>query len=532
MRILQFLLFMFITSNSFAENCLQYGTLYDDLNAGNLNKWTIEGSNFAENQDNQAYLVVMSKSQQEIGNDVHGVDLIPNSNIVPQLIQADLTLDPASEVSGPDNGIGVRLDGIFFRDGVSDIKASIGVDKKLFENGEKEVIAVHLFRDYGEGIVGDDIVPWQVIREHDGQLHTLQMFWNNKTLYFSIDGKIVFQHTPPIKLSPNNPKVKITAFAFPMSITSAYVDNVYIGDKNAAIQTAQCYTQVERTVKTEPQIIMAGFDPMLIDKNEKSEDSTVRVVSVVEEGANPIRNVYLKLTPMIGQANLYFGMTLKGKMPLDKQANRYGLVYETELYFNPRTLPIGSIAQEMPAHQFFNLFGYEPMQFSIIANDGFDNIVSYPYFSHNSYPAIPKEPKIPEIEDYQRTVVSPRTLPQVIMAGFTPLVGFDENIMQFMAVVRKGSADITDVTLRNLADNSVIQNLSLQRYLPNNDALYAVNIEINADKYPEGTPEAGSPYPIKLWNVWNDLITIEVRDENGNTHRFADVIIDNYLTQN
>jgi hypothetical protein len=188
-----------------------------------------------------------------------------NDHPVPQVIEADLTLDPASTVSTPENGIGIRLDGIFFSDGIGDVVASMGVDKKIFIDGEQEVLAIHIFRKGNEatGHIGEDFIPWQSIRPHDGKPHTFRMAWNGEKIFFVIDGEKIFEYAPPIIHRPQAPEVKVNAFVFPGSSVVSYIDNVYFGDATAAQATSKCIPAKKQTV-VEPAsnlgraIIMAG----------------------------------------------------------------------------------------------------------------------------------------------------------------------------------------------------------------------------------------------------------------------------------
>lgn len=185
---------------------------------------------------------------------------------VPQVIEADLTLDPASTVSTPENGIGIRLDGIFFSDGVGDVVASMGVDKKILIGGVQEVLAIHIFRKGNEatGHIGTDLIPWQIIRHHDGKPHTFRMAWNGEKIVFVIDGEKIFEYLPPFVIHPAQaPEVKVNAFVFPGSSVVSYIDNVYFGDATAAQATSKCIPAKKQTVVEPPSdlgraIIIAG----------------------------------------------------------------------------------------------------------------------------------------------------------------------------------------------------------------------------------------------------------------------------------
>jgi PKD repeat protein len=212
--------------------------LYDDFDHGDIHRhwWPAGDGEYAIENQQAKLTVVPSETLRSVW-----LGLDPNVQS-PQVIGADLTLDPSSTVSAPQNGIGIRLDGIFFSDGVSDIVASMGVDKKILTEGPQEIIAIHIFRKGDEitGHISTDIVPWHVVRVHDGKQHTFRLAWDGKSIFFVVDGEKVFEYSPKIAHPALAPEVKINAFAFPESSIVSYVDNVYFGNDAAAKETDQC----------------------------------------------------------------------------------------------------------------------------------------------------------------------------------------------------------------------------------------------------------------------------------------------------
>ncbi|MCK5523647.1 MAG: YncE family protein [Thiomargarita sp.] len=128
---------------------------------------------------------------------------------------------------------------------------------------------------------------------------------------------------------------------------------------------------INRKVKTHPQVLMAGFEPMLID----DADNQVRIIAVVEEGINPVAAVGYAQRP-----NTVMGhnMELVGVIPLDAEAKRYGLVYENTIPFQPNFLPHGSVAQAIFGLSPYSLFGNQNFQFVVSARDDFEQFHHYP----------------------------------------------------------------------------------------------------------------------------------------------------------
>ncbi len=219
--------------------------LYDDFEHGDIyRQWSPAGKGGFFKIDTQldnSRAELMLKALPELHSIWLGLD--PNfaqTQAIPQVIEADLTLDSASTVPIYSEGIGLRLDGVFFSVDGQDVVASLGVDKKHFISGEQELLALHIFKRPSDGSIGEDLITWKIIRLHDGKEHKFRMAWNGEQIFFIIDDEKVFEYKPTNFALPQQPEVKINAFAFPDGKVVARVDNVYFGYAEAAEATSTC----------------------------------------------------------------------------------------------------------------------------------------------------------------------------------------------------------------------------------------------------------------------------------------------------
>jgi hypothetical protein len=277
-----------------------------------------------------------------------------------------------------------------------------------------------------------------------------------------------------------------------------------------------------RQVKTYPQVLMAGFDPMLL---EKEVDTQLRIVAVVEEGDNELQQVALRQN--IKGSPLSIVMTLRGKIPLDATTNRYGLVYEFEYLFPPFK-NAGSLAKQLFGLPSYNLFGGMLNQFFVLARDNARQIHYYPSWSYTSTsPTI--EVPTPGLAATQENYVTKglrRQSPQVIMAGLSPMtMDVSDHELKVMAIVRGGAFKIESVTLNALdaAETEVIA-LNKVMVLPNGDWLYeGVLLKTN------GRPQEDLLKNYKQYNgIWNQAFTVIVRDQAGQAHHFPDLKVGNF----
>ncbi len=266
-----------------------------------------------------------------------------------------------------------------------------------------------------------------------------------------------------------------------------------------------------------PQVIMAGFDPMLIDINEKE----LKVMAVVLEGINELSSVSLSQN----LSDLNFAMTPRGTIDLEIQGGKKvsAIVYEAVIpFFEP--LPAGQIST-MFGLPTYSMFGGIDHQFRITAFDEFKLKHDYPFWHWGQYPST-------EVDSCSQIALSPyddiggrKAIPQVIMAGFSPMhMDISDTEMIVLAVVRPGSAPILDVKLNTQGGEGFLWTaLTKQSDLPNNDELWGGTVIAQRDE-----PLFSEEQQIDIQNIWNDLFVVVVRDEAMQEHRFPDLRIGNY----
>lgn len=277
------------------------------------------------------------------------------------------------------------------------------------------------------------------------------------------------------------------------------------------------YAQIDsfnRQAKTHPQVLLAGFDPMLID----NADNHLRIIAVVEEGVNPLTDVGYEQDGGLTMTN----MTLVGKIPLDGSGKHYGLVYEHKLSFEPNFLPQGSIAN---LYNLSVLIGTKRSQFSFRAFDTATNRHQYPVFEYRHEQWLSSTVSSPGMAVSQPPYAkhgARRQLPQVILAGFSPMyMNVNDEELAVMAVVRAGSSPLQSVTLNNLGDNSLVVALDKVLDLDNGDQLYRQTV---LKKQNNQLIFSEEPQEI----VWTRFFTIIAQDQNGQSHRFPDVQIGDF----
>jgi len=283
-----------------------------------------------------------------------------------------------------------------------------------------------------------------------------------------------------------------------------------------------------RRVKNYPQVLMAGFDPMLLDK----VDTKLRIVAVVEEGESELQQVALRQNLKGSQSSIV--MTLMGKIPLDETNNRYGLVYEFEYLFPPFKKS-GPLAKQLFGLPSYNLFGGFINQFYVLARDNTRQIHYYPTWSYTrTSPTIEVSTAgMTATQDNYVVKGLHRQSPQVIMAGLSPMhMDVSDHELKVMAVVRAGSSPIQSVTLNALdAAETVAVALNKVMALPNGDLLYE-GVLLKTD----GRPQEDLLKNYKKYDmVWNEGFTVIVRDQGGlraqggqQVHHFPDLKVGEY----
>jgi len=252
---------------------------------------------------------------------------------------------------------------------------------------------------------------------------------------------------------------------------------------------------VTGVTRLRPQVMMAGFDPMLVDLL----DTDVKVMAVVRPGAAPIQTV------RVMQNGSDFTLVMQQVATYSNGDQRY----ETVLTLTKGLLPVATYA---------NIFGDKPSQFRIQAIDQAGQFHAYPNLEigHNS----PLSNSVTSLNMQPlRQVGVRRSFPQVLAAGFDPaLVDVTDTQLLIKAIVREGLFPIQSVTLQGELP------MRLQEILPNGDKLYVVNYT-----YPQESLE------INTWgNLFGDQPTqfkITVVDQGHQMHSFPELKVGNFPQQ-
>jgi hypothetical protein len=152
----------------------------------------------------------------------------------------------------------------------------------------------------------------------------------------------------------------------------------------------------EKMARLQPQVLMAGFDPILLDTN----DTKFSVLAIVEEGLAPIKSVSIEEN----LGGLMQTMDLVGTIPLVVEGGRkiQGLVYEAEFEIERNAFPAGTVATEVMGIPTLSLFGELPHQFHIRAKDSAEKKQAYPTWNYGDWPLVEKEYVPLFVEDYKK----------------------------------------------------------------------------------------------------------------------------------
>lgn len=268
------------------------------------------------------------------------------------------------------------------------------------------------------------------------------------------------------------------------------------------IDRSSSHIPVVGTARLRPQVLLAGFDPMLVDLL----DTEMKVFALIRPGDAPIQTVRAI------QNDSNFVLVMQHVATYANGDQHYEAVYP----FVKGTLPVSTFA---------NLFGDKTGQFRIQAIDQAGQFHSFPNLEIGHNPPLATVPLSLHIEPLQQVGVR-RSLPQVLAAGFDPaLVDATDGQFTIKAIVREGLFPIQQV---NLKQNKGDFDLPMHQIatLPNGDKLYAVTYT-----YPRESLKSGT-----LGNLFGDQpspdqFKISVTDQAQQVHRFPEFKIGNFPKQ-
>lgn len=264
-------------------------------------------------------------------------------------------------------------------------------------------------------------------------------------------------------------------------------------------QTSTPTVPPTRSVKLRPQVLMAGFDPMLID----IVDTSFKVVAVVRGGAAGIGTVSLSENTGSG---LGTAMTELGKLSNDDRV--YAVTY---------TFARGSIPSGTPLA---NLWGSRQGQYKVSVTDSAQQEHSFPALEFGNNVNLTTSAQLPAASDYTTQGIR-RSKPQVVLAGLDPiLVDISDTQFKVKAVARAGLAPIQGVSLQN--GSGFAQAMTREGALPNGDDMYSITLT-----FPRGAFPAASMRD--LWGTANSAqFVVEVTDTAQQTHRYPELTVGNY----
>jgi len=246
-----------------------------------------------------------------------------------------------------------------------------------------------------------------------------------------------------------------------------------------------------RIVKLRPQVLMAGFDPMLLD----IVDDSLKIIAVVREGVSPIQHVYL--SENTGSFNM--GMRLDGQ-----------LFNGDKIY----SLTIVGVRGQFYKQELSNLFGSGIGEFNITVVDQAQQRHSFPHFEKGDNQDIDVSTPLTSAQPY--TIKGVRRLkPQPIMVGFDPvMIDYGDSAFKIKAIVRAGLAGIKYVTLKTSSGGFPLA-MDKEQELANGDVMYSTVFPFQRGEFPVGALRDlfGTNHP-------EGEFIVEVVDNAGQRHAF------------
>lgn len=260
-------------------------------------------------------------------------------------------------------------------------------------------------------------------------------------------------------------------------------------------------------VRERPQVLLAGFDPMLVDVL----DTKVKIFAIVRPGSTPLQTVRFL------QNDSDFQLIMQQVATYANGDQHYATVFT----FQPGLFPVLTWS---------NLWGEQAGQYRIQAIDQAGQFHTFPNLEIGNNPPLATVPQSLNIEPLHQVEIR-RRQPQVLAAGFDPSLLHLDNTqpnlntasdtqVAIKAIVREGLSPLQRVTFQaNQGDWQLP--MHLQAILPNGDKLYVVNYTYHHDQFEQGT----------LSNLFGDQpnqFTVLAVDQALQTHRFPQVKIGNF----
>jgi PKD repeat protein len=260
-------------------------------------------------------------------------------------------------------------------------------------------------------------------------------------------------------------------------------------------------------VRERPQVLLAGFDPMLVDVL----DTEVKIFAIVRPGKTPLQTVRFL------QNGSDFQLIMQ-QVATYANGDQY---YETVFTFQPGSFPVLTLG---------NLLGDQVGQYRIQAIDQAGQFHTFPNLEFGNNPPIATVSQSLNIEPLHQVGIR-RRQPQVLSAGFDPSLLYlndtlpnlstaSDTQVAVKAIVREGLFPLQSVTFQTNQGDWQLP-MHLQEILPNGDKLYVVNYTYPSDQFEKGTLS-------NLFGEQPNQFTVLVVDQTLQTHRFPQVKIGNF----
>lgn len=296
--------------------------------------------------------------------------------------------------------------------------------------------------------------------------------------------------------------------------TAAGTYTVILNTMNSSGQTAASPAQtvtvtstssgninVTGIVRLMPQVLMGGFDPILIDV----ADTSFKLVAIVRPGATPIQSVQFRTgSGGFAQSMMYSGTYSNG----DQR-------YESSMVFPRGSFPQNAVMGD--------LFGGTDTQFRISVVDNAQQEHYFPRVAFGNTPVLTMAITSPN-NQVSTTAGTLRLAPQVLMAGFDPmLVDLADTSFDVVAIVRAGVVPIQSVTMSQ-NQGGFSQAMNLTDTLPNGDKKYKMTLT-----FPRGAFDSLQNDRVDwLFGTAASQFNIVVTDQAQQTHRFPEFRFGNW----
>ncbi|MBE9562639.1 MAG: PKD domain-containing protein [Proteobacteria bacterium] len=406
----------------------------------------------------------------------------------------------------------------FLRWDFGDNSGEVGTDKSIvsyiYHNTGKFTVALIAFNADGQQLTGQqtfDIQTETILPQARFRFSPmfgekpLRVFFNNESsietgeLNYTWDfgdGTFSTAIHPDHKFTQGG-TYHVTLQAYSKSVSASYTVPITVIDRsNVAIP-------VTGIVRELPQVLMAGFDPMLVDLL----DTNVKVFAIVRPGRTPLQTV--SFGGGSGSSEDNFGLIMQHVATYANGEQRYEAIFT----FAQGSYPVVTIDDVFE-------------NFNIRATDQAGQFHTYPYLEIGNYPLEPIAPKSLNIEPLHQTGVR-RRKPQVLAVGFDPALVhkaeptlIDGSDSQFMikAIVREGLFPIQTVILQQ---DKLSLPMNLLETLPNGDKLYAVNYTYPSNSLTKGTLN-------NLIGIKSEQLSVIVTDKDSQNHRFPELKVGNF----